>query len=317
MSTLPDGLSVYGGALAGASLPTVCSAGGKWYYCDPTYGASGNSGERIDDACSNLSTLYDKLRDGYNDGIFFIGGSTAYNPSAAMTWSKSYAHLIGIGPALPGEGARSRIEGTATDDLTTIMTISGSGCVFENIKFSNLGDANTCLNCVIVTGGRNVFTNCMFAGMGHATPGAVATGNSLKLDAAEENLFYRCTIGRDTILRAAANCELWATGGAVRNKFVQCEFVSQSATAGKFMVIVDNIDRYLQFEDCLFYNFSTNWGTGPTDCFNVSASATHYIILRGACQLVGITGWGDTTTHIYQSRPSAGTSGGVNSTPAA
>ncbi|OHC44816.1 MAG: hypothetical protein A2211_10635 [Rhodanobacter sp. RIFOXYA1_FULL_67_6] len=77
---------------------------------------------------------------------------------------------------------------------------------------------------------------------------------------------------------------------------------SYSETAGKFLVKVDAATdlRDVQFEDCLFFNYSVNWATGITDAFNVTGGSTHFIILRGNCQFVGVgMGVANTVTHVY------------------
>lgn len=290
------GVPVAGGALCGLEL-----GGGKWYFVDPTHGTAGGDGVTPERACSSLETMYGQLRDGYNDGIIFIGGATANTLVAAITWSKSYAHLIGISSPLPGMGQRCRVVGSAASDLTPLITVSGNGCVFKNIQFFNGKDADTDSGAVIVSGSRNAFLNCFIAGMGHATPAARAGSYSLTLSGSE-NLFQDCTIGLDTIIRGAANSEVIISG--TRNRFVHCEIRSYSETSGKFLVKIDNSAGDLRdtiFDSCLFYNYTANWATGITDAFDMpAAGSTHFVILRGDCLFVGVgTGIADTVTHVY------------------
>lgn len=303
MTTFPDGVYQFGGAAIGAGLPEVISAGGKWYWCDPTHGTAGGSGESLADASNNLATLYAKLRDGYNDGIFFVGGATAYNPSSSITWSKSYAHLIGLSGGLPGMGQRCRIVGTTGNDLNPVITISGSACVFQNLQFFQGADKDEDSGNVVVSGDRNLFKNVFFAGMGHATPAARAGAYNLKVTGSE-NAFANCTIGLDTIVRAAANYELIISGG--KNSFYDCDIRAYTSTANKLLVKVDASAADLRdtiFQDCLFYAYSQNWGTSLTNAFTVAGSNTHFIILKGNCQFVGCSGIADVITHIYGAGP--------------
>lgn len=295
MTTFSDMVYQCGGLPALSGVPFGPKS--KYYFLDPVNGLDTNNGLSLEAPLKTLTAAYAKTVSGQNDVIFFINGATADNPASTLVWSKDFTHLIGISAPLPGEGQRCRIVGTAANALTNVLTVSGSGCVFANLKISNSAEANVDSGAVIVSGERNVFYNVMFAGMLHATPAGRAGSYSLTLSGSE-NLFERCTIGADTILRTAANAELVVSGGA-RNKFWDCEFVSASDTAGHFAVKISNMDRYIQFKDCLFYNFSVNWAQSLTDAFNVTASATHYIIQRGNCQFVGYTGVADVVTHVY------------------
>lgn len=286
-----------------SALSLLQQAGGKWYYCDPTHGTVSGDATSPETANSSLLICYNLLRDGYNDGVIFIGGATAYSPSAAFTWSKSYAHLIGATNALPGMGQRARITNTAANDLATLFTLSGSGCCFANIQFFDGKDSAADGACLLVSGSRNHLINVFVAGMGDATasgPFSRAGSYSLKVTGSE-NCFTDCTIGLDTIARTAANAELIVAGA--RNSFIGCDIRSQSTTAGKFLVKIDSSSadlRDIVFEDCLFYNYSSNWATGITDAFNMSVTNTVYVILKGECLFVGVgMGVADAVTRIY------------------
>lgn len=285
------------------AIDMILAAGGRWYYCDPTFGSAGGDGRTPETANNNLLTLYNLLRDGYNDGIFFIGAATAYSPAAAFVWAKNYAHLIGLTNSLPGMGQRARITNTAANDLAVLFTLSGSGCLFANLQFFDGKDSAADGACLLVSGSRNHLVNCFVAGMGDATasgPFSRAGSYSLKVTGSE-NTFSGGTIGVDTVARTAANAELIVSGE--RNRFRNCEIRSNSTTAGKFLVKIDSSAgdlRDVQFENVLFFNYSSNWATGITDAFNMSITNTAFVILRGDCQFVGVgLGVADTVTRVY------------------
>lgn len=298
LSDLADG--------AGA-LGLLQQAGGKWYYCDPTNGTAGGDGLSPETANSNLLTVYNLCRDGKNDGVIFIGGATAYTPTAAFTWSKDYTHLIGATNSLPGMGQRARIVNSSANDLSTLFTLSGDGCMIANIQFFDGKDSATDGQNVLVSGDRNHLVNCFFAGMGDSTasgPFSRAGSYSLKVSGSE-NTVSGGTIGLDTIARTGANSELIVSGP--RNRFIGCEIRSSSTTAGKFLVNIDSGSadlRDVQFEDVLFFNYSSNWATGITNAFNMDVTNTVWVILRGDCQFVGTNlGVADTVTRIYGAGP--------------
>lgn len=280
------------------SVNSLMAAGGIWYYLDPTHGTEGGSGETLDDACSSIETLYAKLRDGYNDGIIFIGGATASNPAATITWSKSYAHLIGLSSNLPGLGQRCRIVFKAATAATVGITVSGSGCVFQNVQIYNEKAAGAAAGTVIVTGSRCEFSNVFFM-----VPVATdAASYSLKLEGSE-NVFYRCTIGQFTNVRTGASYNLWMTGAETntRNKFIECEFFSWSSSANHVHVLIDvaiTVETFMVwFENCLFQNL----GTALTESINDNCTvAGHQVVLRGRDSgFLNVTAVGGTLTYIF------------------
>ena len=301
MTTVADGLFQYGGIPVGAGVMVPFGPSSKAFFVDPANGAAGNDGLTPQTAVASVATAYAKTTSGNNDVVYMIGGATGDTLAATLAWSNDYTHLIGLSSPLPGVGQRCRIVGGATTDLTEVVTFSGDGCVVANVQIANFADADVDSGAMTVSGDRNVFHNCFIAGMGHATPGARAGSYSLKVTGSE-NLFERCSIGLDTIIRAAANSELHVSG--TRNRFWDSEILSYSDTAGKFAVtIAEGVDRWVEFKDVLFHNFSANWAQALTDAITVTAVSTYYIILRGNCQFVGFTGISDVVTHIYGSGP--------------
>jgi hypothetical protein len=288
LSDLADGQAAIGGAVA---------AGGKWYYLDPTHGTAGGDGLTPKTANSNLETLYALLRDGYNDGIFFIGGATAFNPSAAITWSKSYAHLIGLSSPLFGLGQRCRVVTQAAIAATTTITFSGSGCVVSNVQFYNEKASGAC-GVAIVSGSRNTLINTFFM----VPVSVTAASYSLKMDGSE-NLFYRCTIGQFTNARSAATYGLWLHGAAAvsRNKFVECEFLSWAAANSHVHVLIDadivTVPWVTWFENCLFHNFGTQLTQAIDDN---STATTHQTVIRGRDSgVLNAAAVADTLTYIF------------------
>ena len=286
------------------------------YVVDPVNGSDSADGLSPATALASVEAAYAKCVADQHDTVVMVSGDTADNPTAAITWSKDYTHLIGLSSDLAGVGQRCRIVGTAALDLTPVITFSGNGCIVRNIQFYNGKDADTDSGCVVVSGSRCHVKNVFVAGMAHATPAARAGSYSLKVTGAE-NLFEDCAVGLDTVLRAAANTELWLSTGSARNTFRHCRFFSYSETAAKMLVKIDDMDRWVEFDDCVFHNFSVNWAASLTNAFNVSAASTHQVILRGRNQLVGVTGWSDTLTHVYSCDAAPNNGFGVSVNPAA
>jgi hypothetical protein len=266
---------------------------------------------------------YNRLTAGQNDVLVVVGQATGYAQAATLTWAKDYTHLYGVSPDIPGVGQRVRLTGSAAVDITPILNVTASGCEFHNIQLFNGHDAAVDSGAAIVTGARNYFKNCFFAGMGSATAAARAGSYSLYVNGGEENVFERCSIGLNTIIRAAANTELLFGGTCYRNRFIKCEFISWSVTAGKFLVSIPaGVSPWtLQFEDCLFNNLNMTAGGAAgaaiTDAINESTAFFTQIILRGKNQFVGCTGVANTLTAIWSAEPVPNTGFGISVNPAA
>ena len=306
MTTVSDMVYMLGGVPVAGGLGDVALAGGKWYFCDPTHGSANADGTSPDTANSSLLTVYNKCRDGYNDGVVFMGGATAWNPAAALTWSKNYTHLIGTNN-MPGLGNRCRIVAQAATALTVPVTFSGSGCLIKNIQIYNEKAAGAAAGTAIVTGSRNIFEDVFFM-----SPVATdASSYSCKLGSAE-NTFVRCTFGQMTNPRTAASYNLWVHGAenVSRNKFIKCEFLSWSSSADHAHVLLDAdmaaVPIVTWFEDCLFDNL----GTSLTESINDNCtSAGHQVVLRGHNDFLNVTAVGGTLTYIFAPNAAADVSG--------
>lgn len=279
------------------------------YLVDPVNGDDDNSGLSFEAPKKSIKAAFDLCTADEHDTVVMLSGDTADNPAAALAWTKDYTHLIGWSSDLPGVGQRCRIVGTAALDLAQVITFSGNGCIVKNIQFFNGNDAASDSGAVIVSGSRNQFENCFFAGMGHATAAARAGSYSLSLTGAE-NVFKRCSIGLGSMIRAAANAELLISGTTcVRNKFIECEFVSWSVTAGKLLVkfVAAAFPYTTQFENCLFDNLDMSAGGADgasiDNAIGDESGNKHQIILRGKNQFVGCTGVADTVTNVWSAEP--------------
>jgi len=308
----------------GLGLRTLSEATVYYVHSENPAASDNNQGTDPNFPMSTVEAGYARLTAGQNDVLVVVAQNTPYPIAADFDWAKDFTHLYGVSPDLFGEGQRVRIEASAALDLTVTMTVSAKGAYFRNFKMVNYNDAAADSGAILLDGAnRCVFENVQIAGMLNGTAGARAGSYSLKLDGAEENQFVRCTIGLDTITRAAANAELVMEGVGYRNRFVQCEFKSLSVTAGKFLITlaVGNSPWVTQFEDCLFNNLNTGAGGAPgaliTNAINDATGFHHQLILRGKCIFVGCTGVANTLTRIWSAEPVPNTAFGISVNPVA
>jgi hypothetical protein len=306
MTTFSDMLMQLGGVPV-SGMGEVGLAGGKWYFCDPTNGSANGDALTPQTATNSLKVAYALTRDGYNDGVVFIGGATAYNPATNIAWSNSYCHLVGTN-SLPGLGNRCRVVAAAAAMTTPVITFSGNGCLIKNMQFGNEYATGSATGVVLVTGQRNLFENVFFMVPFSAT----AASYSLKITDGGENVFRNCTIGQHTCVRSAATHGLWIALGAgeanpTRNKFLHCDFLSWIGTAGHAHITIATdvtVEAFTLFlEDCLFSNI--NGGADMVHAIIDGATETHHrIYLRGNCMFDGNgAGMASPTTYVYSGCP--------------
>lgn len=281
---------------AASQASKFTAMGGKWYFVDPTNGSAGADGTTPRRASSSFEAMYAKLRTNKHDGIFFIPGATRNTLTAAITWDKSYCHVVGLGANL-ASGHRAGILGSAASDLATLITVSGNANTFENIKFVNEKDANSAQGGVYVSGERNYFGRCEIVGICHATPAARTTDvYDLKIGDGGENTFEDCQIGADTIDRTGASANiLFAGTGSARNVFRNCRILCRATTGTSQLfakVSTGAIDRYVLWSQCQFINTGTWVGGGTTmaEAFDIPASPGGVFYMND-CKLVGCTDW--------------------------
>lgn len=229
----------------------------KIFFVDAATGSDTlNAGTSFKKPLATIAAAYAACTANQNDVVLVLGAASSNTLSAALTWSKSYTHLVGMcAPTMVGQRARIFQLSTLTG-ASPLITISGSGCIFRNLYIFQGVNDNTSLINVSVSGGRNYFENVHFAGGGHATQ-AIDGGASLKLDGAEENTFVNCTVGVDTVAAGTGMVGILFDTDAHRNVFRNCHVTLLAGhTGAAFVEVADatGIDRYNVFDNCLFLN---------------------------------------------------------------
>jgi len=231
---------------------------GDVYYLDPANGLDTNAGTAPGSAFKSMETAEAALTANQNDVLVYMAGSSGLTLQTALTWDKSYTHLVGAcAPTHAGQRARI-FQLSILTGASPLITVSASGSIFKDLYvFQGVDDATSLID-VSVTGGRNYFENVHFAGGGHATQ-AVDGGASLKV-VGSENKFAGCTIGVDTISAGTGMVGILfagADGGGARNLFDKCHVSMLAGHTGAAWVEVSgvtSIDRYNIFDGCLFTN---------------------------------------------------------------
>ena len=288
----PHGISSQGvPILGGGGLFTQ----GKAYFVDPTNGNDSFDGKTVKTAKATIAAAYALTTSGQNDVVYYLAGTTgATSFTAALTWSNSYTHLIGICSPI-NMGQRARIfQASATTGLSPLIDVTGSSCMFKNLYiFHGVADATSKIN-VRVTGEYNYFENVHFAGIGNDTMD-VDGAACLKLDDAHYNRFVNCYIGLDTIDAgsAATNCEIWFDTESSKNVFEDCMIYRRIEHNTNHVLVRVNdalgIGSFTEFKNCIFQYFATNQAYHGTTVFGIPAisSLTRRIILKDCMAISG------------------------------
>ncbi len=292
ITPFPNGISSFGVPVGG-----IFTNGNPWF-AKPVSGYDGNDGLAPSSPVSSLAQAQSLAAANNNDVVYMIASSdtaasTTDYQSTSLLWAKDFVHLIGInaGP-LYSQRARVAALSTATAaSVSPLVTWSANDCRCEGIEFFYGLASASAIGAVLVSGERNEFRRCHFAGIGNATMD-VSTNYSLKVTG-QENVFEECVIGLDTIQRTAASAELLFGGGATRNVFRKCRIVTYGTANHLFVTVpVNGIDRDNTFEDCTFINAPTGiaGGTTMTQAFSVTGGGSpDGMLLLKNCMFTGVT----------------------------
>lgn len=263
------------------------SKGSKIFVVDAVNGSDTNPGTKWEAPLATVEEAYDRCTTLKNDVVLLVGNGTSNAATAAITWAKDFTHLIGLNSA--GPEPRSRIKCPAALATTPFITWSGDGCVVRNVSFwHETSDALGLVN-VSVTGERNSFEGCQFAGGVGAN--AVTGGRSLKV-AGSGNSFKDCIIGLDTIAQPNGAAGVEFDAGAMHTTFDRCQFLVETPGTTYVHVAVPaaaDVGRFNLFRDCIF----VNEGDGvQAEVVNIGAViANHQYLYFLNCWKYGVTDW--------------------------
>jgi hypothetical protein len=283
----------------------------KYYFVDAANGSDGNSGLSPDEALATIIQAEDMCVANRHDTVFYIASGSSINMSAALTWDKSYTHLIGIcAPTHVAQRARIFQLSTLTG-ASPLFNVTATGCIFKNFYcFQGVDDATSLINWQ-VSGGRCYFENIHFAGGGHDTM-AIDGCTSLRLvGSSGEHMFRNCTFGVDTIAQGTGARCLSASGGTPRNVFEDCNFISYADAAGALFVeweALSAFDRYVLFKRCSFINTGTST---MSQAFSIPASVpSHRRAFLHDCWGYGFTDWEASDRSVLYISGGTATAGG-------
>lgn len=256
ITNFPNGVSSFGVPLFGFPMPTQ----GNVWFVKPSTGSDGYEGTSPQRAFKTLAFALSKATANQNDIVFFYAESntasaTTDYQSTALNWNKDLVHLIGVN-AGPQIGQRSRIAQLSTvKTIENLFTVSANDCIIANIEVFQGVATSTATSPVAVTvsGQRNHIINCQFSGNGDLGGSTDTAGARSLVLSGSENLFEKCYIGLDTVIRTTQTAEIGLTGSPTRNIFKDCIVSTYTSTTAFLPVTVAaTMDRFTIFENCKF-----------------------------------------------------------------
>lgn len=267
------------------------SKGSKVFIVDAVNGSDSNTGRTFQDPLKTVAAALALTTTLKNDLVLLVGNGTSYS-EAAIDWHHDFTHLIGLNSG--GPEPRSRIKCTAALASTPFFTVSGDGCIIKNISFwHETTDAAGLVN-VLVSGSRNTFEGCQFAG-------AVGTNNasgarSLKVGAAGEgsgNVFRNCVFGCDTVQLASGVTQVEFVSGAMHTVFEDCVFAHSAGNTNNAFVTAAaaaGVGRLNIFKRCIFINEVPSVVQAEVINLGEALSESSRIFLID-CWKYGVTDW--------------------------
>lgn len=245
----------------------------------------GNQHATVALANSNLVSLQD-------DCVIVTG--EGHQLAESLTISKNETHWVGT--AAPGLMAhRSRIGMSTT--FTPMIAISGYGNSFHNIYLQH-GTAVGDYVGVAITGSRNSFFNCHFAGPLEAAQASDTNFRGVTI-VASETYFKSCVFGNFTQSCDEPTALVKQGAGCGVTIFEDCYFFMR-VTTGQTDPTFFELDNQTDTGDVIFKNctFIAQVGT-PAVVFSVLGSGLGKIILDVRCQFIGVAALADATDDSY------------------
>lgn len=280
---------------------------------------------------ATLASAYTNMASDQGDRLYVWPGDHIQTES--LTWAKHDTSIIGAGSInqayQPGTlpGGQVRIS-CATTSIGEIINFTGHSVTMYGIGTRNVFSAVDNY-CDIRISGKNFYGKriSLRGGDGALQLSTVGAGVPLIVDTSVAGAGNGMLI-EESVIGSSGNTKrtygpgcVQFIGGAVAGfgmKFKNTRFstrieVATNNSVGLIQLLADYaVDRELEFEDCSFYNFTENLGTGPTYVFRDACTSTHQIVIKGNCSMnYGFTSWSDRAANVSVHVPQAVIAGGL------
>lgn len=312
MSTAPDLLRHLGGAPVG--MEVLQPPDTHWVYSSATaapYQAIQKHADRTH-LHSTHAIAHGLTTSGRNDAVFTT--PETHTLAAALTWSNSNTHLVGMHSASPWSN-NCKILQTGSTAQSPAVTISGSDNLIANLHFQMDGTSANQHILVSNTGSGNHYENCWFEGPTNATQADDTAVETVTVDGGG-NYFKSCMLGT-TACQSNGAAVLGFTGSAYRSTFQDCVFYQN--IDGTSAVLIDvsaayDISGAQFFKNCIFSGFYTNQADRANEMIRTDgiSARTGALIFDANCFLIGYDAWSDESQEsIYCAHPLTAAHDGV------
>jgi hypothetical protein len=270
---------------------------GEIFVVTPTTGNSRTYwSERI-----NESRLFTSIQEAYtatvtqrNDVILVAPENNTWVGDAGsatdtLTWSKQNVHMLGMSPKNKGGYGRARFSHSST--MVNMLTVSGSGNMFKNIRLMHGSASAGDITCLTVSGAGNVFDGFAVASPISGTQSASANylGTSIS---GTQNSFLDCTFGTaNDIDRSGASCMLNIVDGCgAWNVFENCIWRSRSGggQATAYFINCKDAGTVVDYPAIFLNNQFLHQGTALTLAMLKTDNTARRIYFDARCTFAGV-----------------------------
>jgi hypothetical protein len=314
-TNFPSGITSMGVPIFGNGIPATK---GNIFFVDYGSGNDANDGSTPATAFKTLDKANTAVTTNNYDVVCLIG-SAEHVLTTMLDVSKNRVTFIGLDGS-PGRryGQRCRVtlgDSTTAADIATLK-VTGVGCVFNNIKFSNTSVVAANLYCVADGGEYTQFISCEM----YKSTDLTETGAADLLCNGDSSEYINCKIG-DTVNAIVGAiirpCVLLTreviTGKVARDvSFRNCLFARKCGHADNNFIYGANataVERMLLIENCVFWN--TKLGTTPDEAIEFASNQTQGTVFIKDSYAINVTGIASTGQGVYGINAAGATTSGI------
>jgi len=235
-----------------------------------------------------------------------------------LDFSKSRCHMFGYDPGGRCYGQNAKVQIGVPHAATDVAAMKNTGVrnSFSNIKFISNNTVTEGVYTVLEAGEYAVYDSCEF----YLSTQLTVTGAAELACNGDSAQFTNCTVGSSAIVLVGAivrPCVI-LTKGLVSGKvsrdvtFTGCQFwrkATNSANAFVWSTTATDVERKMEFRDCLFYADKTSTATPAVALGGAAALTDGRVILTGSSAEVGCTALA-TQTGFWSALPTLAAAGG-------
>lgn len=314
LTNFPNGVSSFGiPTMGGGGIPITP---GTYYFVDYGNGSDLNDGLSMDTPMKTVAAAYALMTTNKYDVLVCLG-SSAHVISGILEVSKNRCIFVGLDGANRRYGQRTRwTMGVTTDtDDIAIVSNTGVGNVFLNIKFDSSNSLTQAKYCFADGGEYTYVENCEFYKSTHLG----VTDACELLCNGDSSQYVNCTFGdlvntvTDNFIRGCVSFKREVLSGKVARdvEFIHCLFLRKAGGTEASMAYIPgatDIERRLIYENCGFINAKLA-AADPADALNIAAAQTEGEIYCIDCWTAGCTALAETGLGVFNTRPAGAAAG--------